>query len=63
MEIIKLTIKEDFHRGTLYLFSFSYHTIKLFEKKYEIKLIRDEPLFFTRGLSFCKKICLQAVVA
>ena len=32
-----LTIKEDFHRGTCYLFSFSYHKITLFEKKYVIK--------------------------
>ena len=38
MEIMKLTIKEDFHRGTHYLFSFSYHKITLFEKKYDIKL-------------------------
>ena len=37
MEIMKLTIKEDFHRGTCYLFSFSYHKITLFEKKYVIK--------------------------
>ena len=29
MEIMKLTIKEDFHR---YLFSFSYHKITLFER-------------------------------
>ena len=39
MEIMKLTIEEDFHRGTCYLFSFSYHKIKLFEKKYVSKLI------------------------
>ena len=38
MEIMKLTIKEDFHGGTCYLFSFSYHKITLFEKKYVIKL-------------------------
>ena len=39
MEIMKLTIKEDFHHGTCYLFSFSYHKVTLFEKKYVIKLI------------------------
>ena len=39
MEIMKLTIKEDFHHGTCYLFSFSYHKITLFENKYVIKLI------------------------
>ena len=38
MEIVKLTIKEDFHRGACYLFSFSYQTITLFEKKYVIKV-------------------------
>ena len=38
MEIMRLTIEEDFHRGTHYLFSFSYHKIT-FEKKYDIKLI------------------------
>ena len=38
MDIMKLTVK-DFHRGTHYLFSFSYHKITLFEKKYDIKLI------------------------
>ena len=36
---MKLTIEEDFYRGTCYLFSFSYHKITLFEKKYDIKLI------------------------
>ena len=35
----ELTIKEDFHHGTCYLFSFSYHKITLSEKKYVIKLI------------------------
>ena len=39
MEIMKLTIKEDFHSETCYLFSFSYHNVTLFEKKYDIKLI------------------------
>ena len=39
MKIMKFTIKEDFHRGTRYLFSFSYHKITLFEKNYDIKLI------------------------
>ena len=39
MEIIRLTIKDDFHRETCYFFSFSYHKITLFEKKYVIKLI------------------------
>ena len=38
MEIMKLTIKEDFHSGMLF-FSFSYHKITSFEKKYDIKLI------------------------
>ena len=38
MEIMKLTIKED-STMTCYLFSFSYHIIILFEKKYVIKLI------------------------
>ena len=38
MEIMKLTIKEDFHRGAVF-FSFSYHKITLFEKKYDIKLM------------------------
>ena len=39
MEIMKLTIKEDFHRGKYYLFMFSYHKIIFFETKYVIKLI------------------------
>ena len=39
MEIMKLTIKEDFHCGTCYLSSFAYHKITLFEKKYVVKLI------------------------
>ena len=38
MGIMKLTIKEDLHRGTV-VFSFPYHKIRLFEKKYDIKLI------------------------
>ena len=38
MEIMKLTIKEEFHPGTDF-FSFSYHKITLFEKKYDLKLI------------------------
>ena len=38
LEIMKLTIKEDFHHGTVF-FSFSYHKITLSEKKYDIKLI------------------------
>ena len=37
-EIMKLTIKEDFHCGAV-SFSFSYHKITLFEKEYDIKLI------------------------
>ena len=36
---MKVTIEEDFHCGTRYLFKFSYHEIRLFEKKYEIRLI------------------------
>ena len=39
MEIMKLTIKEDFHRGKHCLFTFSYQKITLFVKKYDIKLI------------------------
>ena len=39
MEIMKLIIKEDFHRGTHYLFLVSYHKVTLFEKKGDIKLI------------------------
>ena len=40
MEIMRLTIKEDFHRGTHYVsFLFSCHKITLFEKKYDIKVI------------------------
>ena len=38
MEIMKLTIKEDFRRGTVFS-RFSYHKITLFENKYGIKLI------------------------
>ena len=40
MEIMKLTIKEDFRRGTVFL-AFLYHKITLFENKYGygIKLI------------------------
>ena len=38
MEIMKLTAQEDFHCG-MFFFSFSYHKITLFEKKYDIKLI------------------------
>ena len=34
----EINYKEDFHRRTHYLFSFSYHKITLFEKKYDIKL-------------------------
>ena len=44
MEIMKLTIKEDFHSGTAF-FSFSYHKITLFEKKYDIKLIILIPMY------------------
>ena len=39
MEIMKLTIKEDFHPGECYLVSFCYHKITLFEEKYDIKLV------------------------
>ena len=39
MEIMKLTIKEDFLGETHYPFSFSYHKITLFEKKHDIELI------------------------
>ena len=39
MEVMKLTIKEDSLRRTGFFFSFSYHKIILFEKKYDIKLI------------------------
>ena len=35
---MKLTAQEDFHCG-MFFFSFSYHEITLFEKKYDIKLI------------------------
>ena len=35
-EIMKLTIKEDFQRGTVFV-SFSYHKITLSEKKHYIK--------------------------
>ena len=38
MEIMKLTIKEDFHRMTVF-FLFSYQKITLFEKKYDIKVV------------------------
>ena len=38
MEIMKLTIKEDFRGGTVFS-CFSYHKIPLFENKYGIKLI------------------------
>ena len=36
---MKLAIKENFHRGTHYLRSFSHRKITLFEKYYDIKLI------------------------
>ena len=36
---MELTINKDFRRGTCYPFSFSYHKITLFEKKYVLKLI------------------------
>ena len=38
MEIMKLTIKEDFRLGTVFS-CFSYHKITLFENKYGIRLI------------------------
>ena len=38
MEIMKLTIKEDFCYGMVFS-CFSYHKITLFENKYGIKLI------------------------
>ena len=38
MDIMTLTIKEDFRRGTVFS-CFSYHKITLFENKYGIKLI------------------------
>ena len=38
MEIMKLTIIEDFRRGTIFS-CFSYHKTTLFENKYGIKLI------------------------
>ena len=50
MEIMKLTIKEDFHRGTCYVFSFSYHKITLFEKKYIIKLITLISMYHLKSL-------------
>ena len=37
MEIMKVTIKEDFHRGTVFLVVLSQNHI--IEKKYDIKLI------------------------
>ena len=37
MEIMKLTVKEDFRRETVFC-CFSYHKITLFENKYGIKL-------------------------
>ena len=50
MEIMKLTIKEDVHRGTCYLFSFSYHKITLFEKKYVIDLITLISMYHLKSL-------------
>ena len=41
---MQLTIKEYFHRGTVF-FSFSYHKITLLEKKYDIKLINLIPMY------------------
>ena len=37
MEIMKLTTKEDFYSGTVFLVS--YHKITLIEKKYDTELI------------------------
>ena len=50
MEIMKLTIKEDFHHGTHYLFLFSYHEITLFEKKCDIKLINSISIYNLKPL-------------
>ena len=50
MEIMKLTIKEDFHGRTHYLFSLSYHKITLFEKKYDIKLINLISMYHLKPL-------------
>ena len=44
MEIMKLTIKEDFRRGTDFS-CFSYHKITLFENKYGIKLITSISMY------------------
>ena len=49
MEIIKLTIKEDFHLWTV-LFSFSYDKIALFEKKYDIKFVTLIPMYHVKPL-------------
>ena len=47
---MKLTVKENFHRGTCYLFSFSYHKITLFEKKHVIKLITFISMYHLKPL-------------
>ena len=66
---MKLTIKEDFHHGTRYLFSFSYHKITLFEKKYGIKLITLISMYHLKPLVSlqvhsklkCRCTCVQIV--
>ena len=50
MEIMKLTIKGDFHRGTCYLSTFSYHKITLFEKKCVIKFITLTSMYHLKPL-------------
>ena len=46
---MKLTMEEDFHRGTVFS-SFSYHKITLFEKKYDIKLITLISMYYLKPL-------------
>ena len=57
MEIMKLTIKEDFHR-VMAFFLFSYHKITLFEKKYDIKDVRGWQFLTMKAAEILCIVCL-----
>ena len=44
----ELSIKDDVHHGTCYLFSFYYHKIRLFKKKYYIKLVTLISMYYLK---------------
>ena len=53
MDIMKLTIKEDFHRGKHYLSTFFLKRIGLFAKRYDIKFITLISMYHLNLLCAC----------